>query len=55
MQIFVAKLDPNGNWLWAVKAGGIDNEIGNDIAVDGAGNAYVTGFLKARLLSAPTP
>ena len=46
VDLFVAKLDPNGNWLWAVKAGGIGNEIGNDIAVDGAGNAYVTGFFK---------
>ena len=41
--IFVAKLGPNGNWLWAVKAGGIDYDYGYSIAVDGAGNAYVTG------------
>ncbi len=37
--IFAAKLDPAGNWLWAVKAGGIDYDEGNGIAVDGAGNA----------------
>ena len=41
--IFVAKLDSNGNWLWAVKAGGAGNDEGHGIAVDGAGNAYVTG------------
>jgi len=41
--IFVAKLDPSGNWLWAVNAGGIRYDWGIGIAVDGAGNAYVTG------------
>ena len=41
--IFVAKLSPSGNWLWAVKAGGINIDEGYGIAIDGAGNAYVTG------------
>ena len=41
---FVAKLDPNGNWIWAVKAGGASGDVGYDIAVDGAGNAYITGY-----------
>ena len=41
--IFVAKLTPSGNWLWAVKAGGTSIDKGYDIAVDGTGNAYVTG------------
>ena len=45
--IFVAKLSPNGNWLWAVKAGGTSsNDRGYGIAVDGAGNAYVTGYFQ---------
>ena len=41
--IFAAKLNPSGNWLWAVKAGGTSVDQGYGIAVDGAGNAYVTG------------
>ncbi|MDD3464742.1 MAG: SBBP repeat-containing protein [Candidatus Cloacimonetes bacterium] len=41
--IFVAKLDPNGNWLWVVQAGGSSEDRGNGISVDGAGNTYVTG------------
>jgi hypothetical protein len=41
--IYVAKLDPYGNWLWAVQAGGTADDIGNDIAVDGEGNPWVTG------------
>lgn len=41
--IFVAKLDNNGNWIWAVKAGGRQPELGNAIALDGSGNVYVAG------------
>ncbi len=44
--VFVAKLDASGNWLWAVKAGGTDDDEGGGIALDGAGNAYVTGCFK---------
>ncbi len=43
LDIFVAKMDPNGNWLWATKAGGSDHDYGNEITTDAAGNCYVTG------------
>ena len=42
--IFVAKLDSNGNWLWAKKAGGTNNDEGRSIAIDSSGNSYVTGY-----------
>lgn len=41
--IFIAKLDANGNWLWAVNASGSGNEIANGIAADSDGNCYATG------------
>ena len=41
--IFVAKLDSSGNWLWAVKAGGTDRDHGLVITLDCQGNAWVTG------------
>ncbi len=41
--IFIAKLNPQGQYLWAVKAGGSGADVGNDIAVDASGNSYVTG------------
>jgi hypothetical protein len=40
---FVAKLDSNGNWLWAKQAGGTNYDYGYSIAVDSTGNSYVTG------------
>lgn len=41
--IFVARLDPVGNVLWATNAGGSGSDWGKGIAVDAAGNAYVCG------------
>ncbi len=41
--IFIAKLDPSGNWLWANRAGGSDPDSGNGVALDDSGNCYVTG------------
>ncbi|WP_170061818.1 SBBP repeat-containing protein [Hymenobacter chitinivorans] len=42
-EIYVAKLDANGNWVWGAIAGGAGPDTGHDIAVDGGGNAYITG------------
>jgi len=42
--VFIAKLDPDGNWLWAVKAGGDSYEMSLGISTDINGNSYVTGF-----------
>jgi hypothetical protein len=43
--VLVAKLDPNGNVIYASRIGGslLDSSYGTAIAVDGAGHAYVTG------------
>ncbi len=43
-EIFIAKLDGNGNWLWAQKAGGNQYDAGNGISFDAAGNCYATGY-----------
>ncbi len=42
--IFVAKLDTNGNWLWARRAGGVSYDCGYAIAVDAVGNSYISGY-----------
>jgi hypothetical protein len=41
--VFVAKYNTEGSNVWAVRAGGSGKDNGNSVAVDGAGNCYVTG------------
>jgi hypothetical protein len=49
--VFVAKMDPNGNWLWAKRAYGTGTENGTGIAVDASGNVYITGYFNSSTLS----
>ena len=41
--VYVMKLDPSGNLIWATNFGGNDWDYGHGIAVDAAENVYVTG------------
>lgn len=41
--IFILKLDANGNYLWAKQLGGTREDFPNAVAVDAAGNVYSTG------------
>ncbi|MBW6514231.1 MAG: SBBP repeat-containing protein [Candidatus Syntrophosphaera sp.] len=42
--IFVAKLGPSGNWIWARRAGGLMPDFGYGISTDNTGNSYITGY-----------
>jgi hypothetical protein len=44
--IYAAKCDPAGNWLWAVQAGSSSSDYGWDIEVDSGGNVYITGYFR---------
>ncbi len=44
--VFVAKLDPVGNCIWAVSAGGTSQDQGLEIALDSNGNVCVTGIYR---------
>ncbi|NBP89539.1 MAG: hypothetical protein EBU59_13780, partial [Planctomycetia bacterium] len=44
--IFVAKLDPNGDYQWARRAGGVDGEYGYGVSVLADGSSIVTGNFK---------
>nr|MBA2250964.1 SBBP repeat-containing protein [Chitinophagaceae bacterium] len=46
--IFVSKLDGNGNFVWAKQMGGMYNETGTSIAVDANENVYTTGTFNGR-------
>ncbi len=41
--VFISKLDQAGNFVWAKQIGGPQSDRGEKIALDGAGNVYVTG------------
>ncbi len=41
--IFISKLDSNGNYVWAKSIGGAGDDYGNGIATDGQGNVYIAG------------
>ena len=41
--VFVQKIDPSGNFLWAKSFGGIDGDFPSSIITDGSGNIYTTG------------
>lgn len=44
--MFIAKLDDYGNFLWAKAMGGTSGEAVYSIAIDASGNVYVTGFFQ---------
>jgi uncharacterized repeat protein (TIGR01451 family) len=44
--VFVDKWDKDGSFVWSRQIGGAGAERGQGIAVDGAGNVYVTGFFQ---------
>ncbi|MBI2968117.1 MAG: SBBP repeat-containing protein [Bacteroidetes bacterium] len=44
--IFFAKYDANGNYVWAKNIGSTDYDEGYSIAVDSTGNVFITGFFR---------
>lgn len=42
--IFISKLDPLGNFLWAKQFGGTSFDEGKSISLDASGNVYTTGY-----------
>ncbi len=44
LDVFVVKLDPNGNHIWSNSYGDPDSQYGNGVAVDAAGNVVITGY-----------
>lgn len=43
--VFVAKIDPAGTFLWATGGGGGSTDIANGIALDATGSVYITGSI----------
>ncbi len=45
--IFIAKYDNNGAFLWARSAGGAGNDVAKTLSVDATGNVFVAGEYKS--------
>lgn len=41
--LFIEKLEPSGNFLWAIQMGGVSTEKGNSLAIANSGYIYVIG------------
>ncbi len=42
--LFVAKRDNEGNWLWAINAGGKSSDYAYGVTTDSDDNVYITGY-----------
>lgn len=49
--IFVAKYDANGNYIWAKSAGGNREDFSNGVAIDVAGNQYIIGASQSQTIN----
>lgn len=54
-EIFVLKLDTDGNFAWARKMGSSDFDFGRSIAVSAAGNVFTTGSFRGTVDFDPGP
>ncbi|MBS1637721.1 MAG: T9SS type A sorting domain-containing protein [Bacteroidetes bacterium] len=55
IDIFFAKLDRNGSYLWAQGLGSTADDEGNGITFDASGNVYVTGGFRATMTFTTSP
>lgn len=52
--LYIAKYDPSGTVLWAISAGGTSYEAAKCIAIDQAGDLYITGWYRSPSVVFPT-
>ena len=53
--IFICKLDPSGNFIWAKQMVGTEVSNGFSLAVDASGKIYMTGYFKGTVDFDPGP
>jgi hypothetical protein len=53
--IFICKLDPDGNFVWAKQFGGVGQDDGNSLITDSSGNVYTVGLFNGTVDFDPGP
>jgi hypothetical protein len=53
--IFISKLDPSGNFVWAKSLGGMFGGVGNSIALDASNNIFTIGYFTGTVDFDPGP
>jgi hypothetical protein len=53
--IFICKLNSDGNFIWAGKMGGNGSDVGRRIAFDGLNNIYLSGYFSGSADFNPSP
>ena len=53
--IFILKLDQNGQFLWSKGIGGTSFDYANDVKIDGNGDLFITGVFKILLILTQEP
>lgn len=48
--LFIAKYDAGGNYLWATAIGGSGVETSRSISLDATGNVYITGYFQSPVM-----
>jgi hypothetical protein len=46
--VFLAKYDSSGQFIWLRQMGGVSKEVCNDMALDAQGNIYLTGYFEGK-------
>jgi hypothetical protein len=53
--IFISKLNTDGDFVWAIKLGSVDIDNGLALSLDATGNVYATGFFQGNVDFDPGP
>lgn len=53
-EVFIAKYDLNGSYLWAKSAAGTKDDIAYGLTIDSYGNAFITGYFASTSITFDT-
>ncbi len=55
LDIFIAKYDESGNYIWSKAIGGNEEEVSSTLAIDSDGNVFISGYFRGNIDFDPSP